>query len=69
MPKRLQKGRRERERGFDELRVQVLRLGRYGVLLVLDSVRVPPRHDHHAERRAVDLDGSTIWESDCAVCS
>ena len=34
------KGRRERERGLDELKVRVLHLRRYGVLLAIDRVRI-----------------------------
>ena len=57
------KGCGERERGLDELRVRVLRLRRYGVPIPLNDVLVPGRD---AERRDVDVDGSTTW-SDCAV--
>ena len=66
MPQFLPKGRRERERGLDELRVHVLRLRRYGVSLAIDRVRVPARRNRHAERSVVDVDGSTMW-SVCAA--
>ena len=66
MPKLLPKGRRERERGFDELRVRVLRLGRYGVLLAIDGVRIFARRGRYAERQGVDVDGGTM-SSNCAA--
>ena len=42
------KGRRERERGLDELRVRVLRLRRSDVLLAIDDVRVLAHRRRHA---------------------
>ena len=62
------KGRRERERGLDELRVRVLRVCRCGVLLAIDDVPVLARRGRHAERWDVDMDGGTM-RSDCALCS
>ena len=48
------KGRQERERGLDELRVRVLRLRRCGVLLAIDGVRIFARRGRYTEHRAVD---------------
>ena len=60
------KGRRERERGLDKLRDRVLRLRSSGVLLAIEEALTLTRRGRHAERRTVDVDGSTMC-SDCAV--